>query len=338
MFATQANQLPSNRQLVSILAEAEDYLSVKPSRSLQLLSKPNDLSILTEDEFFRWHITIIRSALPLNKLSLVEHSLSTLFKHAHSHEFNRRIVPILSALGIWLRRSNYLEEAKLALLCSLSHNNIRQNKVRLLISLAIVSKHLAQKSEASQIYNLARTIAEQDQLTSLLATIENNIGVLALENGDLLAAEQRFRKALARYQAHSNRSGNIVSGLNLLQVFLIQNQSQNFQRLYPSIARLTQSFPNNSKKNNLKFLKTIFDIQQSDIISIEAKKLLANSYQQITEQSVQLSLHQYFAKTYALDLKQPKQFINKKLQSPWFTKIPQCNWHELKEFDIETLK
>ena len=172
VFPIHASDTISKDKLTSMLAEAEDYLSVKPSKSLKILSSQNDLSLLSEPQFFRWHIASIRASLSFNNLLMMENSIKALITHKSATEFEHRIVPILSSIGIWLRKSGYLKQAKLTLVCALKHNQIEGNKVKLLTSIAIVSRHLNQNEYAINTYNIAKSIAK-----NVIITVTNNTNI-----------------------------------------------------------------------------------------------------------------------------------------------------------------
>jgi hypothetical protein len=335
---TQANAGNNRAQLSSILLEAEDYLSVKPSKSLAILSTDVDLSQLSESQFFRWHIAIIRAAVSLNRMSIMELSIQKLIQHKSSTEFEHRLVPILSSVGIWLRKSGFLAQAKLTLTCALTHNKIKGNKIKLLISIAIVSRHLKQNTYAVRLYKLAKDIAQEQNLTSSLATIENNLGVIKLEVDDVASAELHFRAALALYQSNSNRSGNIISGINLLHTFLVQNQQLYYQRLYPSIARLTEVFPNKSRQSTLFWLNTVYQQRQGKKINDDINKQLTSKFHLITDHKLQFSLKKHFADELNININLPNKMSEESLPPLWFNEISQCNWEKLATFNLKNLK
>lgn len=337
-FPIHANDAISKEKLIALLVEAEDYLSVKPSRSLKILSAQENLSYLSESQFFRWHITSIRAALSFNDLVTIEQSIKALIAHKSTTEFERRIVPILSSIGIWLRKSEYFEQAKLTLICALTHNKIAGNKVKLLTSIAIVSRYLNQSDYAVNTYNLAKSIAKNKNMPASLATIENNLGVIYLENGSTLKAERHFREALARYQASSNRSGNIISGINLLQTFLIQDQQVNFQRLSPSITRLTEAFPNESKQSSIFWLNTVFRARQGVNINDKIKAQLIESFNNISDRKLQFSLKKHFADELKIKVNLPNKIRHEKMPPRWFKEIDQCDWATLKNVNLADLK
>jgi tetratricopeptide (TPR) repeat protein len=337
-FPAHASDVISKEKLTSLLIDAEDYLSVKPSKSLKILSTQYNLSSLSESQFFRWHIASIRVALSFNNLSVMENSIKELITHKSTTEFEHRLVPILSSIGIWLRKSGYPEQAKLTLVCALTHNKIEENKVRLLISIAIASRYLNQNNDAINTYNLAKSIAENENISAPLATIENNLGVIILENDDVTSAEHHFRSALARYQANSNRSGNVISGINLLQTFLIQDKQLDYQRLFPTITRLTKAFPNESRQGTLFWLNTVFQMRQGLKLNKQILSQLEKSFYKISDPKLQFSLRKHFAQELSINVELPIQNSPQKLAPLWFSEISQCNWKELMEFTFEDLK
>lgn len=337
-FSLPATEQLSSEKLASTLIEAEDYLSVKPSRSLALLSTDANLSLLSKAQFFRWHIALIRASLSFNDLSTMESSIKKLMQHKSSTEFEYRLVSMLSSIGIWLRKSGYLEQAKLVLTCALTNNKSKESEIKLLISLAIVSRQLSQNDYAKKVYHFAKSILPDNNLTSSAATIENNLGVLALEDNDVVKAEQYFRAALVMYQEKSIRSGNIISGINLLQTFLIQYQHVNYQRLYPSIVRLTNNFPNESKKSILFWLNTVFNVRQGAKLNDELKIQLKANFSQINDHKLQLSIKKYFADELKIEITPSSPLPHKESPPLWLDEMSHCDWQKLKAFKLESLK
>ncbi len=334
----QANDVANKAQLSSIILEAEDYLSVKPSKSLAMLSTDVDLSLLSESQFFRWHIATIKAAASLNNLPVMEFSIKQLIAHKSSTEFDLQIVSILSGVGIFLRKSGYLAQAKQALFCAVTHSKADEKKIKLLISIAIVSRHLDHKEYAIKAYDLAKRIAKNKKITSSLATIENNLGVLTLESDNITKAERHFRSALAMYQLNSNRSGNIISGLNLLHVFLMQDQQENYQRLSPSIIRLTEVFPNESRQSTLFWLNTVFQVRQGLVLNKQLVSQLEKNFDKISDRKLQFSLKKHFAEELKVNVELPKQTYQQKQTPLWFANINQCNWQKLTDFKLESLQ
>jgi hypothetical protein len=332
-------QTPQNKaKLASTLAEAEDYLLVKPSKSLALLSIEADLTPLSAPQLFRWHIAKYRSGLALSKLDVMEQSIIALISQSSSKEFERRIVSILSSIGIWMRMSGYLEQANLVFMCAIKYNMAPEKEVRLLNSFAITSRHLNQNDDAIKAYKLAKNIAIKEKVTTALPVIENNLGVLAMENEKMTDAEEYLRLALAMYQSSSNRSGNITSGINLLQLFLILDQPLNYQRLYSSIARLTETFPNETRKGALFWLNTVFQSRQGIVPNEAIRAQLKASFYKINDRKLQLSLQKYFANELNVNTKVANQ-ISQQRQTPlWFDNINQCHWQQLKTINLEDLK
>jgi tetratricopeptide (TPR) repeat protein len=329
-FSALANEQKSQAELSFILMEAEDYLSVKPSKSLALLSPQVNLTQLAAPQFFRWHTALIRSALKLNKLAIMEHSINELIKHRLSSEFNQRLVTILSSIGIWLRKSGYFEQSKLTLICALTHNKNDEKKITLLTSIAITYRHQSQNDDAVKLYILAKSIAQKKQNLLSLARIENNLGVIEIENDAPEKAEAHFRKALTIYQSKSNRSGNVNSGINLLMAFLIQDQLTNYLRLSPSITRLTEDFPNTTRKNSLYWLNTVFQMRQGLELDEQIRSQLIESFDNINNRKVQFYLKKYFAHELKVNVAVPSQISQQQSPPLWFNEINQCDWEELK--------
>ncbi|MCF2857735.1 tetratricopeptide repeat protein [Pseudoalteromonas sp. SMS1] len=312
---------------MDLLKEAQDYLSVKPSHTLQILDSMTARELLPTALKIRWHIIRVRASVTTNQLDLVEQSLTELFTYDNHGYFNERLTTILSALGIWLRRKGHLREADISLKCALKYTDDERKRMLLINSRALVARHMGKHTRARALYHQAEQIAVSLNARSTMATINNNLGAIALDLGDYSLAETQFRLALAGYQDVAKRSGHITAGLNLLLVFVIKGELTNYQRLYGPIATLTDAFPNQSKKALLLWTFAAYEAKQGKQLSSIDKAALESAYLKLESYKVKRLVDIHL--TPILGIKPPQRLQQQTpsaFQSVWFDKVSQCNW------------
>jgi len=302
---------------IALLQEAEDYLKVKPSKSIQLLKQIKNLSQQSSTFVIRWHIIKIRAAVSTNQLIEIQQSLAQIYTLKKHPYFIQKLPTILSAAGIYLRRSGYYAEAEIATICALKFSTSDRQRLSLTNSLALISRQLDQYRKAERLYKEATVLANKLNNKQMLATIANNRGAMALDLNKFEQAEKYFRQSLAGYQAVSKRSGNITAGLNLLFVFLLQNELLNYQRLFTPINKLTNAFPNKSKQALLLWLHWTYKSMAGDIITQEVKNSLHIAFNQIESVKLKLLVKKHLAARLLIELKLPVKNRLEPLNQAW---------------------
>ncbi|QTL37721.1 tetratricopeptide repeat protein [Pseudoalteromonas viridis] len=312
--------------VVDTLQEAEDYLTVDPATTLRLLEQVEQLDRLPTPLFLRWHFIRLRAAVPTHQMETMEHSLEAIFSH-HTHPyFIEKIPTAMSALGIWLRRHDFLNDARLSLECAYKHAQSDQQRLTLTNSLALVSRQLGDYEQAKTLYDRAINIADKAGITSKNGIIANNLGIIELELGKVAEAEAQFRKALANYQEIDKRSGQISAGVNLLFAFIIQKQLLNYQRLYGPTARLTESFPNETKQAMLLWVNARFMQLEGHPVSQQSKSALKLAYTQLQDDNVRRLVFQHLATPLGVDVQLPKPLVNRPFERRWYNAVKACDW------------
>ncbi|WP_231102261.1 tetratricopeptide repeat protein [Pseudoalteromonas luteoviolacea] len=326
LYSSVTMAAKSIEQQMDLLKEAQDYLSVKPSHTLLILDSMESRDKLPTALKIRWHIIRVRASVTTNQLGLVEQSLGQLFSYDSHPYFNERLPTILSALGIWLRRKGHFKESDISLKCALKYAQGEKQRLLLINSRALVARHLGKHEQATKLYKQAEEIALKLQDQSMLATINNNLGAIALDIGDYNLAEAQFRLALMGYQNVAKRSGHITAGINLLFIFVLKGELINFQRLYGPISTLTDAFPNQSKKALLAWIYAAYRVKQGSLLSKNQFAQLEASYAQLESSKVKQLVDIHLAPILGVEPQSPKLLSPQDFQSNWFGKVSQCNW------------
>lgn len=313
-----------------ILDEAEDYLIVKPSRSLTLLNNISDLSSNTDNIIMRWHILALRASVSTNQLGDMDHSIKQLLIYKHSSYFKDNLVTIYSAIGIWLRRSGYPHYANISLHCALTFAKNPRHRLALLNSKALVARDLKQYKHAQSLYAKATLIASKHDNRIKLATIDNNLGAIALDKKQYNLAEKYFKSALTGHQNEDNRSGHITAGLNLLFLYSLQNKTFDYHRLYDPISSLTNAFPSSAKRALLFWIHTTYNAKGGIVTDNRLYKRLKNEFDQLESRRVKQLVKVYLADQLNVAVSLPTKSKPRTINLNNIKSMPFCNWKNAK--------
>lgn len=328
VFAVSAYCLPARAQdnvayIRNQLNEAEDYLTVNPAQSLALLDAVGPLQQPLELSL-RWHLLLMRAAVPTDQLERILPALDVVFRYKDTPEFQRHLTSIASAAGIWLRRNNYLEQSRVSLQCAQKYASRMKQRITLLNSIGLLNRQLGDRPAAVDAFNQALTLAKHSSNTKVMAMVENNLGLLALDNDDYATAEAHFRNSLMHYQAISQRSGQISAALNLMLVSLLQNDTEQYQRLYGPTAALTANFPNQAKQALLYWLQW-FAKQQQATPTADEKKQLLHAFSQQDDRTIMRLMQQQLA-AFSLKVTLPSANVGLAFDRPWYNDLKSCDW------------
>ncbi|MCO7187796.1 MULTISPECIES: tetratricopeptide repeat protein [unclassified Pseudoalteromonas] len=297
LYIMPATAIPqfTSRSSADILREAEDYIIVEPSHSYRLLRQVATITNLSPSQQIRWHLIKVRSAIATNNFDDIEAELIALLKLQHQDYFQKRLASIISAMGIALRRLGYFHQAKSFYTCALGLDVPDKKRMALLINLAVLSRHMNDYPLAKQSYQEARDIALRLHHERALANVNNNLGTLALDEGDIELAEKYYRQALIGYQSSDKRSGNITAGTNLLFIFAIQGHTLNFQRLISPISALIDAYPDESKKALLQWLVNANETNLGNSLPQTTKDELVLAFDRLESVKLQFLIKHYLA-------------------------------------------
>ncbi len=309
------------------LTRAQYFSRSDPKQALNILGSIKDVAKLSDEQKITFYILNMRLSLILNKLDEVEPHIQQLFLYDGKPEFVDQLVSILSGAGIWLRKQDYLDAAQHTFSCALKHASKSSQRIALLISSAIVARYQQQYDVAKALYAEAAQIAKRRDDQRGLATVENNLGAIELDQENFAKANEHFRNALAGFQMAQNHSGHINSGINLLLTFVLQEQLVNYQRLYSHIAQLSEEYPDDSKKAYLLWVNTAYYHRQGVNPDAATREKLAEAFDQLAGPQLQRLINKHLAALMGVDVVlTPPGEAKVITNSQWFEKIARCNW------------
>lgn len=321
--AAPSDQKAENEYL---LQQAKYFLSSDPIQTLHILDANLDLAQLTQPQQILWHMINTRASTNTNQLTRAGASIEYLLSHPTRPFFLKKRVAILRMVGIWLRKSSYFKEAELTFHCALKQPSSSVQRIGLTISSAIIARRQEHYRRAKTLYLEALDIAKKLDKKSAVATITNNLGVLALDNGNLEQANAYFRLALAGHQLQGKKPGHINSGINLLFVFLLQKQFVNYQRLYEPIAQLVNELPDKPKRIYLFWVNSTYKFEQGEKINQATKEQLISQFYQLESRGLKALIKQHLASRLNLSVTLPAKVPNKVFTAPWFDTVKSCTW------------
>lgn len=312
------------------LKEAEDYLTVKPSESYRILQQIAHSDKLTEKQQIEWHLLQMRASLPLGKLENLISSVEAIFKYKNTNGFADHVTTVTSALGIWLRRNNYLRDAEISFKCS--YENAKNDRLRLILnnSLALLARQANDLPRAKSLFEYSARLAKATKNTNMMAVISNNQGLIALDEGKIKEAEQRFRIALEYYQSINKRAGNVRAGTYLLFTFVIQKELTNYQRLYLPTYQQAEAFPNPALNALLEWVNAYYLFINNNELSEEMRNSLEEQFLQVKDRREKTLIIKHLAAPMGISLDLPPEPNNTaRFEAPWFVEVKNCNFNAI---------
>jgi hypothetical protein len=320
-YSSFANSFVKNR-----ISEAEDYLTVNPAQTLTLLDSIYDKESFSEEQFIRWHLIRMRAAVPTNQLDKLIESLESVFHHKDHPYFKAHLTSFLSGVGIYLRKKQFLADAQKSLECAYKYAQNEKQRLTLTNSLALVARQQSDYDSARLHYQKARGLAVETNRESIIAMIDNNLGMIEFDVGNIKQAEEYYRQALKGYQLIDKRSGVVTASINLLFSFLLQDKFLNYQRLYSPTATLTLAFPNQSKQSLLYWIHQRYLQINGGKLTLKTIQKLTDAYADLEDSKVKSHVYRYLAEDMNISLETPEDESNQKFNRPWFVAVKKCDW------------
>ncbi|BBN83323.1 hypothetical protein PA25_33080 [Pseudoalteromonas sp. A25] len=309
------------------LSRAQYFMRSNPAKSLAILNKIPHVESLPDDQQVTFYALKLRTSLTLNHLDDIDPILETLFKLDDKPAFANKIVSVLSGTGIWLRKTNYFDAAQHVFSCALKHADTSSQQISILISSAIVARYKKDYTLAKSIYEEATPIAQRLNDQRAIATIDNNLGTIAMDQGNIKQAEMRFRDALSAFQLANNYSGHLNSGINLLFTFVLQNKSIDFQRLYPHISQLSNEYSDESKKAYLFWVNSAFQYTQGVKPNDMQRQELLSTFDKLAGPQLKTLIKNHLASLMGVNVPRVEHASAKKFENKsWYNKVLSCNW------------
>ena len=290
LMVHSANAESKSTYLLSQLSEAKDYLRVKPSLSSKILKQHlADIDQLTSTEQLTWLQYLLRSSIALNDMASVESTVRLMLTYPELAELTDKFVSLLSSLGIFIRRSGHPHESILLFDCALKQVGINdKQKISLLISKGNSLSSLDKNKQAKEVYAHALVLAEQSNEQVLQSAIYNTLGILAIKEQDYPLAEKYLKEALQQSQRISRRSGQIVAGLQLMMLAVLQQDDELYQKLHYRISRLTLASESVSRHAYLYWIEKAHKVSMGQRLTEQEQQELSAKLQQIKSLSIAL--------------------------------------------------
>ena len=289
-MAHSARAESTTENLLDKLSEAEDYLRVQPSISSKILKQYlAQIGQLSINEQLSWHQNLLRASIALNQMRQVEITVRAMLAYPELEKETDKFVSLLSSLGIFLRRTGHPHESIWLFNCGLKQpiKNEKQ-KISLLISKGTSLSYLNKIKQAKDSYAQAIQIAEQKNAEVFISAIYNVLGILAIKEEDYPLAKEYLIKALQLSQRISRRSGQIVAGLQLLRLSILDNDVILYEKLHYRISRLILASDNEVRQAYLFWIEKAHQVSKGKELSAQEQAELLNKLKQIKSVSIGL--------------------------------------------------
>lgn len=324
---------------VSTIQEAEDYLSINPHYSWQLLSEMSEYNHLPIKQQLRLFLTKFRVAMTLKNTSDMEDALEEVARYQTHPLFHEKRVSTLSSLGLYFRFNYKYEAAKASYLCALGYVEKPKLPLSLINSVAIIARQRGQLDLAERIYRRTIPIADSENLTANRSSLRNNLGAVFMDRGNFNEATEYFYQALQISQKNLRRKSYLLNSLNLMFSSLVSGDFLYFQRLDEPVKRLLASHSEDDFSNAYYlWVSALYKIKTSGTLTDVEKNRLENVLHHVTNPKLTQLLVMHVAPQAGLQIELPpkpnKAYIDLKAiksEEYWFNLFPQCEWEKLQE-------
>ncbi|GAB2683123.1 tetratricopeptide repeat protein [Aliiglaciecola aliphaticivorans] len=326
----------ANKQMIAMpiqdkLQEARDYLSVLPERSLAILSNKEHLLRISNHEILAdWYDAKMIASIRVADLDQIQDALIHLSKLQNTDFSKTNRTTWLNGLGIWMRKSGFLLDAKISYLCSANNNSTEVGKVIPIMNLAIVELRLGNTQTARILYELALGIAEKHELASVFAIVENGLGNISLIEKKYPQAQVHFSEALKLNEKLQRRSGEVLSGENLLLSFLYQDKLDLFARLSDRIKRKLKRSQSGSRTAYFAILKAIYEARIDSTKIAASTDTISANMTLLKDKALRDVLAELIG-TYGLAWQAEIPIKNEVQRDSLKTLYPMCNWEKFSD-------
>ena len=334
---SSALQTETKPALHPVLKEARDHVVVLPEKSLTIQRENLDLlGSLSSKEIVIWHMTTLKAALPVSDLDAMSQAFIDVLPYQEHETFTEYRAFYLNSLGAWMRRNGHYDNARLAYFCSTDLALQNQDRLKSLMNLAIVERNQGNRNDARALNFVALNIAELEKQGAMVATIENNLGILALTSGELDAASDHFKKSLDLNRQLVRRGSEILAGINLLHTFVKQEEYLLYERLYPRIDRLTDRFGQNARSAYLDWIHSVYLHRTENPISFDEKARLAERFNKLNDAGIKKMLFPFTAEL-AIEVEVPDDIQQLTYEGELMSQINFCDWSAYQGMSYDTL-
>jgi len=270
------------------LYKAEGFLYAKPTLSHDILKQDlHSINKLATVEQLRWLQTLLRASVALNRLDDIESTAKQMLAIPSLKQDTPKLVTLLSSLGIMFRRQGYLADSIDLFDCALElpikdHNQI----ISLKLSKGISLRNQGITDKTIVLYQSALKGALSANSLKFEGAIRNALGVLALNENDLINAKKELRKALTISQNTARRSGQTIAGLNLMLIAVLEEDELMYSRLHGPISTLTLAAKNQDRHVYLYWLEHAYSVQRGEQLTDKIKEKLIEKLSSIKEMTL----------------------------------------------------
>ena len=300
----------------------------KSNEILKLIQTKQDIESLPDKFKIKWYFLKFKT---YSKSFFFEDAITNtakLFELQSNQSFNTYLLPFFHLFGIFSRRFGDLESAEILLSCSqtLAFYEDKKRELKIINSIAIIKRSLNKADEASILLSQTIEKAAHLDMTNLLPSLHNNLGAIHLDNGQLREAVVEFKSALKGFEKIDKRSGIIISLLNLLLTFSIDNDNLSFDRLFERTSRLVHAYPDNTKKAYLYWLLISRQYKNGSVLDDTIKRLLLSHFNSLEGDSLKRLIKSHLAPRLGVVLPSVLSEVNTLPDKRWVKLAKKCHF------------
>ncbi|MFC0119856.1 tetratricopeptide repeat protein [Pseudoalteromonas xiamenensis] len=309
------------------LSRAEYFLYKAPKTAIEHIDAIANLSEMEPDLQFQANLLKAQAYLLLFKQDEAAEYLDKVFTLEKAPAFRERIFSVLYTASTWLRRTNHHETTTKGYTCALKHASDSSQKLKALNGLANTARERNNLVVANSLYLEAKELAERLDDSNALASINNNLGVVASDRGNRGDAQNFFKDAYMLFQLVPNKSGELNSGLNLLVTMLVNKDEAMYARIHSNVRALVNEFQSTSRVAYLNWVEYGHARLQGKKLTANEKAFLAEEFKHLDDVGLQRMIKMYLADdlgvTVAVSEVNPKM---EKIDHAWVEALVACNW------------
>lgn len=311
-----------------LLSKAEYFLLKDPNRTLTILAELESASKLERSIELKKLLLQAKALLTQRQNMAAQLPISQMYKYVDSSDFTEHLFDNLYVSAIWLRRANHHQAATDAYRCALKKAQTQRQAIRALNGLANILREQGDFATAAVMYQRAISKARKAEDKLAIASLQNNLGTVYLDDAKFSFAKTAFAAAFKQFQMMDHQAARLNAGLNLLFAALMSEDLILYQRLITRVEKLTQEYNNLSRLAYLDWIKLAYRFQQTEPLSDKQKHYLSEQFSVIDDVGLQRVIKQYLAAPMAVTVAIKTTTNSEPLteHGSWVATLTQCNW------------
>lgn len=323
----------ANESLLLVLKNAQSYLDILPERTVQILND-NHLMVdyLSDEQKLAWYKAKILATTRISDLDGLESAIRQVATLQSAAHFDQHAYAVFTGMAIWLRRSGYLEQAKLVYSNMLERSQNSEDQINILRNLAVVEHQMGNIELSLKLNELVLRIAQSNGQLKNLAISKNNLGIISLSKQQFPQAKEYFIQSMELNHKLQRRTGELLNSINLLYIFVAQNENLLYSRILPRIERMLALYPNKSRDAYLRVLTLVHAAQNGRAVDDKLIEQANREFGNIDDRGIQMLLEPLLDKN-NIPIHYVNTEVSKNYQGDLLNLFSEYNWQKYSSSD-----